>query len=140
DLRIREFALELLDAALDETLLLARGMVFGVLLEVAVGARFRDRLDHRRPLVRRQVVEFGAQALRALGGHGCLHVFSSVCPISECNSCSDHTGPLSRKSRECSSALAPATVVEYVTRACSASRRIENESAMACRPSVVLTI
>src|SRR5690606_26552667 len=152
DLRVREFALELLDAALDEALLLARGVVLGVLLEVAVRARLGDRLDHRRPLVRLEVVEFGAQALRALGGQWCLHVVpvgfqppapgcpAPACPVPAWSSCSDHTGPLSRKSRECSSALAPATVVEYVTRAWSASRRIENESAMACRPSVVLTM
>src|SRR5690606_22856149 len=123
-LRVRQLRLELLDPALDEALLFAGGVVLGVLLEIAVGARLGDRLDYRGALVRLEVVEFGAQSLRALRGQWCLHVLpvgfqvpAAGCPVvarpsPACNSCSDHTGPLSRKSRECSRALAPATVVE----------------------------
>jgi hypothetical protein len=42
---VGEFAIDILDAPLDEALLLAGGMVFGVLLEIAVGAGLRDGLD-----------------------------------------------------------------------------------------------
>src|SRR5690606_30719982 len=49
-LRVRELALELLDAALDEALLLARGVVFRVFLQVAVRTRLGDRIDDGRTL------------------------------------------------------------------------------------------
>jgi hypothetical protein len=42
--------LDLGNAALDEALALARGGVFGILRDVAVLARRRDRLDDRRAL------------------------------------------------------------------------------------------
>src|SRR3546814_6734198 len=42
DLRMRQLSLELLDPALDEALLLARGVVHGVLLQVAVRTRLRS--------------------------------------------------------------------------------------------------
>src|SRR5690348_15067529 len=61
---------QLLDAALDEALLFACGMVLGVLLEVAVRARFGDRGDHLRPLHRFQALQFGAQTIGAGFGHG----------------------------------------------------------------------
>src|SRR5690606_846761 len=108
DLRVRQLAFELLDAALDEALLFARSVVFGVFLQVAVRTRFGDRVDHRRALDRLEFIEFRAQALRALGGQWCSHCFLN----SWCSSCSAHTGPLPRYSRECSKALAPAMVVE----------------------------
>ena len=41
---VDELGLDLADAALDEALLLARGVVLGVLGEVAVRARLGDRL------------------------------------------------------------------------------------------------
>ena len=47
----RELVLELHNAALDEALALARGMVLGVLGQVAMLAGGRDRLDHRGPLL-----------------------------------------------------------------------------------------
>src|SRR5687767_8605245 len=50
DLRIREPLLDLLDAALDEALLLARGVVLGVLRKVAVRARLGDGADDGRPV------------------------------------------------------------------------------------------
>ena len=43
--------LDLLDAAFDEALLLARGVVLGVLAQVAVRARLGDRLDDARALL-----------------------------------------------------------------------------------------
>ena len=52
DLGQRELVLDVLDAALDERLLVARRVVLGVLAEVAVLARDRDRLDDRRALRR----------------------------------------------------------------------------------------
>src|SRR5690606_23968815 len=104
---VRQLALQLLDAALDEALLLARGVVLGVLLEVAVGAGLGDGGDHFRPLHRLEVVKLLAQALGALERHGGSHDCSSLC-----SSCSDQTGPVPRNSSECTSALAPAMVVE----------------------------
>src|SRR5690606_36061808 len=73
DVGVREFALELLDAAFDEALLLTRGVVLGVLLEVAVRTRVGDRGDHLRALDRTELLELGAQPLRAGQGHGCSH-------------------------------------------------------------------
>ena len=62
--------LDLLDAALDEALLLARRVVLGVLRQVAVGARFRDGLDDARPGLGLQPLEFLAQRFGAAQGHG----------------------------------------------------------------------
>src|SRR3546814_13576660 len=101
---MRQLALELLDAALDEALLLARGVVLGVFLQVAVRTRFGDRVDHRRALDRLEFVQLRAQALRALGGQWCSHCFLH----SWCSSCSAQTGPPPRYSSECRKALAPA--------------------------------
>src|SRR5208283_468484 len=61
--------LQLRDAALDERLPLARGVVFGVLREVAVGARLGDLADDGRPLLRLQVPQLVFQALQAGAGH-----------------------------------------------------------------------
>src|SRR5690606_21416093 len=102
--------LELLDPAFDETLLLACRVVLGVLLQVAVRTRLRDRGDHGGAPAGLEVFEFGSQALRATGRPGCSHAFLSL--SSACSSCSDQTGPESRKSSECSRAFAPAMVVE----------------------------
>jgi hypothetical protein len=46
DLRSGQLALDVLDAAFDEALLVLGGLVLGVLRQVALGARFGDRLDH----------------------------------------------------------------------------------------------
>ena len=127
---VRQLAFQLLDAALDEALLLARGVVLGVFLQVAVRAGFGDRGDHLRALDRLQFVEFRAQAQRAFrwsGGRCCSSLQFLVQFLQR-----PHPRPVPRKSSECTSARAPAMVVEYVTRCCSASRRIENESAIAC--------
>src|SRR6185312_304462 len=71
--------LDLADAAFDETLLLARGVVFGVLLEVAVRARFCDRSDDTRAVDGFQLLQFRAQALGTGFGHGgSLHVRDSL--------------------------------------------------------------
>src|SRR3546814_15275317 len=90
DLRMRQLSLELLDPAFDEALLLARGVVLGVLLQVAVRTRLGDRVDHRRALDRLAFVQLRAQALRALGGQWCCHCFLNSC----CRSCSSQPGPL----------------------------------------------
>ena len=49
-LRAGDLVLQLNQSALDEALALLGGVVFGVLREVAVRARFGDGGDHRRPL------------------------------------------------------------------------------------------
>jgi hypothetical protein len=48
DLRVAQLALDFLDAPLDEALLLAGGMVLGVLGQVAVGARLGNRRHDAR--------------------------------------------------------------------------------------------
>src|SRR5690606_21905332 len=74
----RQRRLQLIDAALDETLLLAGGVVLGVLLEVAVRARLGDRLHDARALDRLQPIELFAQAFdAALGQWGSSHACSS---------------------------------------------------------------
>ena len=64
--------LDRLDPALEERLLLAGGVVLGVLLEVAVLLGGPDPGDDLRPLDQGQLVELGPQACLALGGqrHG----------------------------------------------------------------------
>src|ERR1700722_3658764 len=124
------------DASLGETLLVTRGVIFGVLFKIAVRSRLRDSSDNARTFDAFQAFQFRAQALVALRCHrGTFHAVNSLC-----RSCRLFTAPPPRKSSECSNARAPAMVVEYVMRCCNASRRIEKESAMACLPSVVLTM
>src|SRR5439155_4562334 len=69
DLGAVHLALQLVDAPLDERLLLARGVVLGVLREVAVRARLGDRLDDRRALDALEAVELVPQALEARPRH-----------------------------------------------------------------------
>src|SRR5690606_864600 len=135
DLGGRQQGLQLGDAAFGEALQFTRGVILRVLLEIAVGTGLGDRRDDARALDRLQPLQLRAQAFGAgLGDGGATHALSSLC--SSCRLC---TSPSLWKSSECTSARAPATVVEYVTRCCKASRRIENESATACVPSVLLT-
>src|SRR5690606_22665840 len=108
-LRMRQLALELLDAALDEALLLARGVVLGVLFQVAVRTRLGDGIDDGRSLDALQLFQLRAQALRSL----CRDRWSHVRFNSSCSSCRAQTGPPPRYSRECRRAFAPAMVVEY---------------------------
>jgi len=76
-LRVAELRLELRDAALDEALLLARRVVFGVLREVAVRARLGNHLAHMRPLDGLQALQLRAQQLGASRGHrGFRHKWS----------------------------------------------------------------
>ena len=49
DLRVRQSMLDVVDAALDEALLLTGGVILGILGQIAVGARLGDRLDDVRP-------------------------------------------------------------------------------------------
>src|SRR5882672_5214606 len=75
DLRVAELGLDLLDPALDEALALLRGVVLGVLREIAVGARLRDRGDRARTLDVLQPVQLLPQQLRSVsrqryGAHG----------------------------------------------------------------------
>ena len=65
DLRVRELGLDLLDTALGETLLLLGGVVFGVLLEVAMLARLGDRLDDARPVLCLETLQLGLELLGA---------------------------------------------------------------------------
>jgi hypothetical protein len=58
-------ALKLLDAALDEALLFARGVVFGVLGQVAMLARLGDGADDGRTVHRLQLLQFGIQRVKA---------------------------------------------------------------------------
>src|SRR6185437_4019643 len=71
-LRIRELRLELDDAALDEALALARGLILGVLGDVALRARFRDGGDDAGPVHRLQAVELGAEHLGTVERDGDL--------------------------------------------------------------------
>jgi hypothetical protein len=105
---MRKLAFQLLDAAFDEALLLAGGVVLGVFLQVAMRARFGNGVDDLGAFHRFQLVQFLAQPLRAFQCQ-----WRSHCPCSSLwSSCSAHTGPVPRNSSECTSARAPAMVVE----------------------------
>ena len=58
DFGIRERRFELVDAALGETLLLARRVILGVLLQIAVRTRLGDRLDDARAFDALQPFQF----------------------------------------------------------------------------------
>src|SRR5262249_17453403 len=64
-----DLVLDLGEPTLDEALALARGMIFGVLREVAVLARLRDRLDDRRALDKLQMLRLFLQPGIALRSH-----------------------------------------------------------------------
>src|SRR5438445_979030 len=60
---------EFLDAAFDESLQFARGVILGVFLQIAVRTRFGNLRNDARPLLGLQPIEFAARALGALRGH-----------------------------------------------------------------------
>ena len=78
---LRELALDLGDAALDEALALLRRVVVGVLRQVAVRARLGDRLDDRGPLDGLQPVQLGLEALGTFDGHRNLAHVSHERPV-----------------------------------------------------------
>ena len=103
----RQLGLDLTDPALDESLLFARGVVFGILGQVAVTARLGDRLDDARTIFALQALEFVAQRLGAPQGHRSpFQAFASLC-----RSWSRFTSTASRWSRASQVASAPASVV-----------------------------
>jgi hypothetical protein len=67
DLGIGQLGLDVFDAPLDKALLLARGVILGVLLQIAMGARLGDGLDDPRALDFLQMLQLGAQLLSASG-------------------------------------------------------------------------
>src|SRR5260370_1113434 len=72
-LRAGELRLDVADARFDHALLVARGVVLGVLGKVAVRARLGDCLRDARTLDALQGLQLAAQQLRAAQGHGRLH-------------------------------------------------------------------
>src|SRR3989304_2712586 len=79
DLGVAQLPLEIVDPRLGEALLLARGMVLGVLREVAVGAGLGDRPRDGGPFDTLEAVALVfetrvslARHGRALDGHACL--------------------------------------------------------------------
>ena len=69
-LRCRELAFDLEDAPFDEALLVLRSLVLGVLRQIALCARFRDRLDHRVALDALQAREFFLEFFGTANGQG----------------------------------------------------------------------
>src|ERR1700686_1144253 len=93
NLGVGELVLDILDAALDESLLFARGVILGVLGQVPVPAGLGDRLDDARPALRLQPLELGAQRRGAAPRHGsALHALNA----SLCRSCKRFTSTSSR--------------------------------------------
>jgi len=66
DLAVGQVVLELLDAPLDEALLLAGGVVLGVLAQVAMRTGFCNRLDDARSILGLEPAQLQSQLLRAL--------------------------------------------------------------------------
>src|SRR3569833_3412166 len=107
DLRVGEFRLDFGNAALDEALLLFGGMVFGVLLQIAVRTRLGDRIDDARPRYRFEPLQFFTQALRAR----CRERYFCHYANTKSNSSSDRTSPAPRYGSAKPVASAPAMVV-----------------------------
>ena len=59
------------NANFDEALLFARGMVFGILAQITVGTRFRDRLDDVRTRLGLQLLQLRTQGFGPPEGHRC---------------------------------------------------------------------
>jgi hypothetical protein len=68
DLRSCKLAFDLLDAAFDEALLVLRGLVFGVLGQIALRARLGNRLDDRMTIDGLQARKLVAELLEAAPG------------------------------------------------------------------------
>ena len=83
DLGAAELVLELHHPALDEALALARGVVLGVLGEIAMLPRLGDRLDHGRTLDLLQALQLPAQPDVAIGRHRNLVRHEISVPILE---------------------------------------------------------
>ena len=81
DLGAAGHVLEFGNSALDEGLFLARGVIFGVLRQIAMLARLGDRLNHGRPLVGLQMRQFRLDCVEPLWGEGNLFHCSVVCSI-----------------------------------------------------------
>ena len=64
-----DLVLKLHHAAFDEALAFLRGVIFGVLGEIAMRARFGDHLDDGGPLHGLEIIDLFFQGLVALGGH-----------------------------------------------------------------------
>ncbi len=81
DFGIRQAVLDVVDAAFDEALLLARRVVFGVLAQIAVRTRLRDRLDDVRARFALELLQLQPQPLGAAQSHGSAldHVCNSLC-------------------------------------------------------------
>src|SRR5471030_1280990 len=71
---IGELALDLGNASFDKALPLLGGVVLGVLGQIDVRARLRDRADHAVPVDRLQVLQLGAQQPCALDRKGVAHM------------------------------------------------------------------
>ena len=125
DLGVGELAFDVFDAAFDEALTLAGGVVFGVFLEVAVFARFGDGLDDGGAVYGFELFQFGAQGFGAAGGHGdFVHRIFLALSLSrdsgsgmggQCSSCRARTCADSGILRAMQRALPPAMVVVWLT-------------------------
>ena len=71
--------LDVLDAALDKALLLARRVVLGVLAQVAVRARLGDRLDDARAILGLEPPQLLPKLLRALLVNGLRFIPAPPC-------------------------------------------------------------
>jgi integron integrase len=78
DLRVGELGLDVADTRFYEPLVVARGLVLGVLREVAVRARLGDGLRGLGALDVLELLQLGAQELGAAQGHGGLHLISTA--------------------------------------------------------------
>ena len=66
---VRKLVLDIADARFEEALPILRGIVVGVLRNVAVRAGLGERVHHRRPLNCFQPLELGLEALGAFDRH-----------------------------------------------------------------------
>ena len=138
DMGMAQLALDFLDAAFDKTLLLAGGMVFGIFLQIAMRARLGDGLNDARAIdglqshaapraiFPRRVAVIGTLVMRYAPDAASCRLFTvAVVQIFQ-----RQAGRLARRpSSWCRSPCAARR-----------PRRIAKESAIACLPSVVLTI
>ncbi len=87
-----ELVLEVGDARLGDALLLLGGMIFGILRQIAVGARFGDLLDDARALDGLEILDLSLKRSIALRGHrhlvhisrsslGPPELLSKKCPV-----------------------------------------------------------
>ena len=120
-----QFAFDLLDTAFNKALAVFGCVVFRVLAQIALGACFGNRIDHRGTLNGLEFVQLVFEFFStAFGNWNSRHQFLSYALSCACMSWTEITPKLSMYFIPSTAASAPAMVVKVVTRFSNAEVRM----------------